>query len=190
MIPRLQRPKLCFDFAQALDLDELQTFGIAFHPQYEQNGYLFLAYRRDGENPTRVARFRVSTHEPTRVDPSSKRLILAWPGGHDGGCLKFGPDGFLYISNGDRGGMHDPGEVGQGLDELQSSIMRIDVDVDDGSAYAIPPDNPFINQPNARPEIWAYGFRNPWRMSFDRETGDLWTADVGEDLWESVHLVV
>ena len=188
--PSASTTELFFDLAKALNVEQLQTYGITFHPQYEQNGYVFLAYRRDGENPTRVARFRVPAGDPMQIDPHSKKLIIAWPGGHDGGCLKFGPDGFLYISNGDRGGLHDPGEVGQGLDELQSSIIRIDVNVEDDSAYAIPSDNPFIDQPDARPEIWAYGFRNPWRMSFDRDTGDLWTADVGEDLWESVHLVV
>src|SRR5262249_51761473 len=139
----------------------------------------------------RVSRFHVETKSSVRADPNSEFVVLEWAtGGHNGGCIKFGLDGFLYVSTGDGAGIGDELNTGQFVGDLLASILRIDVDKTDlGHPYAIPPDNPFLRIPNARPEVWAYGLRNPWRMSIDRETGDLWVGDVGQDLWESVLLV-
>src|SRR5262249_21915052 len=144
----------------------------------------------DKEEPkgTRVSRFQVTKTDPPRIDPATQKIILEWPsGGHNGGCLKFGPDGYLYIGTGDGSGIADGLGTGQDLSDLLGSILRIDVDhPDPGRNYGVPKDNPFVKMKGARPEVWAYGLRQPWRMSFDRATGDLWAGEVGQDLWEMV----
>ncbi|WP_169975823.1 PQQ-dependent sugar dehydrogenase [Tautonia rosea] len=171
-------------------------YGLAFHPEFAQNGRLFVCYTigHDEEDGTRVSEFRVNSNDPLRVDPDSERILITWySGGHNGGSLKFSPiDGYLYISSGDGAAPSppDPFLAGQDMTTLMSKVLRIDVDAQDaGLAYRVPPDNPFVDLPGARPEIWAYGFRNPWRMSFDREGGDLWLGDVGWELWELVHRI-
>ncbi len=172
----------------------------AFHPQFAKNRYCYLCYilhPRDGNKKlpdgTRIARFRVTDTDPPRIDPASEQIIITWLGGGHNGCdLHFGPDGFLYISTGDGANPNPPDALntGQDLGDLLSSILRIDVDrAEKGKPYAIPLDNPFVKMTGARPEIWAYGFRNPWRMSFDRQTGDLWVGDVGWELWEMIYRV-
>ena len=122
--------------------------------------------------------------------PESQTIIIEWPaGGHNGGEAIIGPDGYLYISTGDGTSGSDVNESGQNLTDLQSVMMRLDVDhPDPGRNYSIPKDNPFVNTPGALPEIWAYGFRNPWRFSFDPQTGRPWVGDVGQDLWEMIEL--
>ena len=177
------------------------VYGLAFHPDFEQNRQCFVCYTLRGSNPrqpnladgTRVSRFRVTQTDPPRIDPSSEEIVLSYlQGGHNGGDLHFGPDGMLYISTGDAANPNppDPFNTGQDISDLLSSILRIDVDrKDEGKNYAIPKDNPFVAMKGARPEVWAYGFRNPWRMSFDRQTGELFVGDVGWELWESVHRV-
>ena len=140
-----------------------------------------------------MSRFLVTKTEPPRIDPASEEIVITFlQGGHNGGDLHFGPDGMLYISTGDAANPNPPDRfnTGQDISDLLSSILRIDVNRKEaGKNYAIPADNPFVKMPGARPEVWAYGFRNPWRMSFDRQTGELFVGDVGWELWEMVHRI-
>lgn len=183
-----------------LDLREVdpavtQVYGMTFHPQYPAKPYVYVVYVLKNKDPkgTIVSRFTVDSSDPPRADPSSERQLIRWlAGGHNGSCLKFGPDGYLYISTGDGEGPNPPDilRAGQDLTNVLSTVMRIDVDrADAGRNYAIPPDNPFLHLAEARPEIYAFGFRNPWKFSFDRQTGDLWLGDVGWDMWELVFRV-
>ena len=144
---------------------------------------------RDEHN--QIVRFRVGTTPPYAILPESREVIIEWASaGHDGGDMGFGPDGCLYITAGDGTTGSDPDITGQDLTDLRASMLRIDVDHPaNGKPYGIPKDNPFLHIPKARPEIWAFGLRNPWRMSFDPATGNLWVGDVGQDLWEMIHLV-
>ncbi|MFQ3662399.1 MAG: PQQ-dependent sugar dehydrogenase [Chloroflexaceae bacterium] len=167
--------------------NEQGLLSIAFHPRFADNGAFFVNYTsRDGA--TVVARYRVAATNPDQADPRSAAVLLTIEqpaANHNGGLVKFGPDGYLYIGTGDGGAAGDPWNNGQRLDTLLGKLLRIDVD---GAApYAIPPDNPMLKRAGARPEIWAYGLRNPWRFSFDRSTGDLFIADVGQNAWEEVH---
>jgi len=171
------------------------TYGMIFHPGFETNRFVYVCYvlKENLPDGSRVSRFKVTTTETPQIDPSTETIIIAWlSGGHNGGSLQFGLDSYLYISTGDGVGPNPPDtlKTGQDNSDLLSSVLRIDVNrQDDGKNYRVPPDNPFINMPGNRPEIWAYGFRNPWRMSFDRKTGDLWLGDVGWELWELVYRV-
>jgi putative heme-binding domain-containing protein len=172
-------------------------YALAFHPQFATNRYCYICYilanNGDRDDGTRIARFKVTDTDPPRIDPASETVVLTFrAGGHNGCDLQFGNDGYLYISTGDATGPNPPDvlDTGQDISDLHGAILRIDVDRrDKGLAYAIPPDNPFIATPRARPEIYAYGLRNPWRMSFDRATGDLWVGDVGWELWELIYRV-
>lgn len=170
-------------------------YGLAFHPRIDENGFVFICYTVGGGNGdgTRVSRFALSAKDPPVLDPATEQVLLTWrSGGHNGGCLKFGPDGNLFISTGDASAPTPPDGLtaGQDVSNLLSSILRIDVDHTDGDTpYRVPADNPFLNLPDARPEIWSYGFRNPWKMSFDRQAGDLWVGDVGWELWEMIFRV-
>ena len=170
-------------------------YGLAFHPQFASNGYFYVTYHVDPNRATplgtRVSRFQVGRRESFKADPDSEKVIFQWrSGGHNGGCLKFGPDGYLYIGTGDSSGIADQLLTGQDISNVSGAILRIDVDKTvQQNAYAIPQDNPFVAHEGARPEIWAYGLRQPWKFSFDRASGDLWTGNVGQDLWEQVFLI-
>ena len=158
----------------------------AFHPQYARNGLFYVNYTNTAGD-TVIARYRVSA-DPNVADPRSGSILLtiAQPfANHNGGQLKFGPDGYLYIGMGDGGSGGDPGNRSQNLGDLLGKMLRIDVD--GAQPYAIPPSNPFVGKAGARGEIWAFGLRNPWRFSFDRKSGDLFIADVGQNRREEVN---
>lgn len=176
-----------------LSTDRL-VYGFTFHPRYVENGYLYTI--SNGPNSAemrqnRITRYTVDRQPPHHIVPGSELVILEWDSnGHDGGDLAFGPDGYLYCPTGDGTSDSDTLVTGQGLDDLLAVMIRIDVDhPSDGRQYSIPPDNPFLDVPGARPEIWAYGFRNPWRMDYDHRLNQLWVAQNGQDLWEQVFLV-
>lgn len=171
--------------------NEEGLLGLAFHPQFKQNGEFFVYYSTKPRSSV-ISRFRVSKDGATANRESEEKLLqIPQPySNHNGGSIKFGPDGHLYIGLGDGGARDDPHGNGQNLATLLGSILRIDVDhKGENRAYAIPKDNPFANRAGARGEIWAYGFRNVWRIAFDRKTGELWAADVGQDRFEEVNLV-
>ncbi|MEK6234292.1 MAG: PQQ-dependent sugar dehydrogenase, partial [Planctomycetales bacterium] len=174
--------------------NEEGLLGMAFHPDFKTNGQFYVYYSSEAEQRVSiVSRFQVSKDDPDRADPKSEEIVVKIPqpfSNHNGGSIAFGPDGFLYIALGDGGGRNDPDSQGQNLETWMGSILRIDVNRSQGGKnYAVPKDNPFVNRKKARPEIYAFGFRNVWRLSFDRKTGDLWAADVGQDLWEEINLV-
>ena len=165
---------------------ERGLLGIAFHPQYKANGYFYVNYVGKGDS-THISRFSVSKSNPDVADPNSelKLLTIKQPfENHNGGDVCFGPDGYLYIGLGDGGSAGDPGNRAQNLKEFLGKMLRIDVN--QGHPYGIPVTNPYHNNPPALGEIWALGLRNPWRFSFDRLTGDLWIADVGQNEIEEI----
>jgi glucose/arabinose dehydrogenase len=168
---------------------ERGLLGLAFHPEYASNGRFFVRYTVT-TGDIRISEFHVSS-DPNKADPASEKVLLtirhrSFPN-HNGGVIAFGPDGYLYIGTGDGGSGGDPYNFGQNLGVQVGKMLRIDVDHQDtGLAYAIPADNPFVGQSGKLGEIWAYGLRNPYSFSFDRATGDLWIADVGQDTWEEI----
>ncbi len=174
--------------------NEEGLLGLAFHPDYKKNGQFYVYYSSAAEPRTSiVSRFKVSASDPNLADPASEQVVMKIPqpfSNHNGGSIAFGHDGYLYIALGDGGGRNDPLGHGQNLQTWMGSILRIDVDhQQDGKNYAIPADNPFTHRAGAQPEIFAYGFRNVWRLTVDRRTGALWAADVGQDFWEEVNIV-
>ncbi len=170
-------------------------YGIAFHPQFQDNGLFFVGCNGKSDAldkvATRVIRFKMQTQPPYACDPKFARVIIEWPSnGHNGGDLAFGKDGLLYVTAGDGTSDSDTQLNGQDLSTIEGSVIRIDVDQpQEDRPYSVPQDNPFINREGARPEIWAYGLRNPWRLTYDRVSDQLWTGNNGQDLWETVHLV-
>jgi glucose/arabinose dehydrogenase len=175
----LEQPFLDIDDRVGSFGNEQGLLGLAFHPQYAQNGRFFVNYT-DTNGDDVIARFQVSS-DPNVADPNSEVRLLTVPDpfpNHNGGVLAFGPDGYLYAGLGDGGAAGDPFGNAQKTDVLLGKILRLDVD--SAEPYAVPADNPFGN------EVWAYGLRNPWRMSFDRATGDLYIGDVGQGAWEEI----
>ena len=172
--------------------NEEGLLGLAFDPDYRNNGYFYVYYSASSPRRSIIARY----HAPPGtggVDPPTEMIIMeiGQPfSNHNGGQITFGPDGYLYVGVGDGGSGGDPRGHGQNLGTLLGTILRIDVSaLDESGSYAVPPDNPFVGVEGARPEIWAYGLRNPWRFSFDRETGDLWTGDVGQNKLEEIDVI-
>lgn len=169
---------------------ERGLLGLAFHPDFFENGRIYINYTSPDPLRTRVSRFSADEDE---ADPDSEEIILEFDQpqtNHNGGQARFGPDGYLYISSGDGGGAGDPGNNAQDAQNLLGAMLRIDVDNQDESLeYAIPEDNPFLGSEDGLNEIFAWGLRNPWRFSFDLETGVLWAADVGQSAWEAIHIV-
>ena len=167
--------------------------GLAFDPDYKSSGYFYVYYSAASPRRSVVSRFSVSQNNPKLADPQSELIIveISQPfSNHNGGQLAFGPDGYLYIGLGDGGSGGDPRRNGQNTGTLLGTILRIDVSgVSGNKSYRIPPGNPFVGVAGAREEIWAYGLRNPWRFSFDRETDFLWVADVGQNRWEEIDVV-
>ena len=165
---------------------ERGLLGISFHPNYNNNGWFFVSYN-DNSGSSVIAKYRVG-NDPDMADPNSGVILMTFSQpftNHNGGCLKFGADGYLYIGSGDGGSAGDPGDRAQSGQNFLGKILRIDVDSD--SLYAIPSNNPFVGNSAILDEIWALGLRNPWRFSFDRMTHDIWIGDVGQDAWEEIN---
>lgn len=176
------------------------AYSIEFHPRFTENGYFYIGWNGyperekksdDQKKHSIVTRFTMDLEPPYEIVPESEVDIISWESnGHNGAAIAFGPDGFLYVTSGDGTSDSDTNLAGQRLDLLLSKVLRIDVDhPDSGRMYSIPRDNPFVGQAGIRPETWAYGFRNPWRMVIDQSTGHVWVGNNGQDLWEQVYLV-
>ncbi|GJM33032.1 MAG: hypothetical protein DHS20C18_20330 [Saprospiraceae bacterium] len=182
----LPTPFLDIDSRVNSQSNERGLLGLAFHPNYAENGYFYVNYTQNSGD-TRLSRFQVSADDPNQADPDSELIMLTADqpfSNHNGGHVAFGPDGFLYTGLGDGGSGGDPNNNGQNRLTFLGKMLRIDVD--NGDPYTIPADNPFAEDDFTLDEIWALGLRNPWRFSFDRETGDLWIGDVGQGAWEEI----
>ncbi|MBX3442407.1 MAG: DUF1080 domain-containing protein [Planctomyces sp.] len=198
--PAVRQSKVFADLTDRVTYTDRENeegfLGLAFHPNYKENGEFFVYYTSSKLPPhtSVVSRFRVSKDDPDRFDAEFEEELMQIPQpfwNHNGGTLAFGPDGCLYIALGDGGAANDPHGNAQNPESLLGKILRIDVDnKSEGRNYAIPADNPFAGQPGHAPETYALGLRNPWRIAFDRETGTLWCGDVGQNLWEEIDLIV
>lgn len=191
--------KLFLDITDRVKYDDKTNeeglLGVAFHPKFKTNGEVFVFYTPKKEQKVNVvSRFKLSKADPTKLDPASEEQIIRYENrlfwNHDGGTITFGPDGYLYVIHGDGGMGGDPQENGQNLKTLYGKILRLDIDHKaDGKNYAVPKDNPFVGKADVRPEIWAYGIRNIWRMEFDKKTGKLWAGEVGQNLYEEINII-
>ncbi len=169
--------------------NEEGLLGLAMHPNFIKNGQFFVYYTHKDDHRSVVSRFVM---KDGKVDREAEETILEMPQpfqNHNGGSIEFGPDGYLYIGTGDGGFRNDPEINGQNLSSLLGKVLRIDVDGDNAGRYGIPDDNPFVGVNGARGEVYAFGLRNPWRISFDKSTGRLWAGDVGQELWEEVNVI-
>jgi len=172
--------------------NEQGLLSMAFHPKFATDRRVFLYY--SAESPMREVLASMKVGDDGKPDPKTATIILEQPSfewNHNGGTVLFGPDGMLYLSFGDGGSGNDPWGHGQDMNTWLAKVIRIDVDrVEAGQTYSVPADNPFVGQAGIKPEIWASGLRNVWRMSFDRSTGDLWGGDVGQNKWEEIDLIL
>lgn len=191
--------KLYLDLNRAVSYKDRENeeglLGLAFHPEYKENGKVYVYYTTSQRpHVSVIEEYTVSADDPNKANMQSGRELIRiqqpfW--NHNGGTLAFGPDGYLYVGLGDGGKANDPLLSGQDLSKLLGSILRIDINTTEGELpYGIPKDNPFIDRDGAWPEIYAYGLRNVWRMSFDDKTGALWAADVGQNDWEELNVIV
>jgi glucose/arabinose dehydrogenase len=183
------------------DYDERGILGMALHPDFKNNRKFYIFYTVPTTTPKSdhknvVSEFTVSANDPNKADPASEKVLLTFDhpldghDNHDGGCLNFGPDGYLYISVGDGGGANDEhGTIGNGQDMMAWHGKMLRIDVNKGNPYTVPADNPFVGKTGIRPEIWAYGLRNTWRYSFDKKSGLLFASDVGQTAWEEVDII-
>lgn len=176
-----------------LELPEM-AYTLCFHPRYAENGYLYVGRNGKGPGPgksSRLVRYTVSRQAPFQLVEGSATTIIEWSSdGHNGAAAAFGSDGMLYVTSGDGTAQSDADQAGQDTNSLRSKVLRLDVDgAPPGQAYQVPPDNPFVGQPNVRPETWAYGFRNPWRITADPLSGQIWVGQNGQDLREYAHLL-
>lgn len=202
--PNAYAPTTLRRFVDKPDTSELETlyswkdgvaYSICFHPNFEKNGHVFIGWNGttadDKVKRTRVWRFHLDPKPPYRFDSASAKEILAVESdGHNGAAIAFGHDGMMYVTTGDGTSDSDTNIVGQKMDSLLAKVLRIDVDhPDPGKTYSVPKDNPFVGQKGIVPETWAYGMRNPWRMTVDRKTGHLWVGQNGQDLWEQAYLI-
>jgi len=171
------------------------AYDLCFHPRFAENGYVYVGFNRahtkDGPKFSAVSRFHVDPRPPYAFDAASETRILEWESdGHNGAAVTFGLDGMLYVTSGDGTSDSDTNLRGQELKHLTAKVLRLDVDhPDPGRSYAVPPDNPFVGQSGIAPETWAFGLRNPWRITTDRRTGQIWVGNNGQDLWEQVYLI-
>jgi glucose/arabinose dehydrogenase len=187
-------PSVFLDLSERVEVrSEQGMIGLAFDPSFSENGHFYVHYSADPPRRGVISRFTVDASDPDRGDIGTELVLLEVPQpfiNHNGGMLAFGPDEYLYIGLGDGGGGGDPSGNAQDPGTLLGSMLRVDIFNSSAELpYSIPADNPFASGDDGRPEIWAYGFRNPWRFSFDRATGDLWVADVGQNAWEEVNIV-
>lgn len=203
-ILRIKNDTAATDPVTVLQVPQRLFYSVAFHPRYADNGYVFVFSNGptgQAERTNRISRYTVKRDADGVCDPATETVIIEWSSaGHDGGDMAFSPEGLLYITTGDGTSDSDGWNSGQTLDDLLGAVLRIDVDHPSSPAkagsddkapkhYGVPPDNPFIKHPGARPEIWAYGLRNPWRMAIDGKSGQVWVGTNGQDLWETAHLV-
>jgi glucose/arabinose dehydrogenase len=197
--PEVEKAEIFLDISERVlynpNENEQGFLGMAFHPGFKKNGELYIFYSHKKLKLTNyLSRFRVDKNNPSRIDPASEEILLEikrpfW--NHDGGTVLFGPDGYLYLTLGDGGLANDPFNNAQNLNQFLGHILRIDVNRQEaGKKYAIPNDNPFVGRKGVQPEIYAYGLRNVWRMAFDKKTGQLWAADVGQNLYEEINLII
>ncbi len=194
---RVQRASVDLNSTNAVTLLETNqtTYSIEFHPGYRTNGFLYTGskthWQKRPNQMAQIMRHTISRKPPHEIVPGSEKLIIEWPSnGHDGLAMAFAKDGLMFVTTGDGTSDSDDDNNGQRMDLLHAKVLRIDVDnVKDGETYSVPKDNPFVHLPNARPETWAIGFRNPWRAEVDRKTGHLWVTQNGQDTTEQVYLV-
>ena len=197
--PDVQQSNLILDISKKVNrwwdpgANEQGLLGLALHPKFKDNGELFVYYTKRENNHSIISRFRMAKDNLNKVDPDSEAILLDVDQpyqNHNGGSIEFGPDGFLYAGFGDGGLRNDPNATGQNRGQLLGSIIRIDVDSKSNSLpYGIPADNPWVGVQGVRPEIYAHGLRNPWRIAFDKKTGRLWCGDVGQELFEEVNVI-
>ncbi|MCW1883463.1 PQQ-dependent sugar dehydrogenase [Luteolibacter flavescens] len=169
--------------------NEEGLLGLAFAADFQKSGRFYLNFT-DRDQNTRIVRMTSKGPDFNTADPNSMEILMSYKQdfeNHNGGWIGFGPDGMLYIGNGDGGSANDPKQRAQAMDTYLGKMLRIDVSPDEG--YTVPKDNPFVGKDGVKPEIWALGLRNPWRCSFDRETGDFWIADVGQNKWEEINFL-